>query len=171
MSPAVSDTVKELELLRLQAGMVQQVVEINTAGLTQEESLIQPPAGGNCLNWVVGHLLAIYNKALPMLGQEPVNVGGGLDRYDRGAPPLRDGAEALELQDLLAGFAKATERFAAGLTRITPETLEQPVPDSPSGNPDETVRTLLATICFHQAYHAGQTGILRRIAGKEGAIP
>jgi len=47
--------------------------------------------------------------------------------------------------------------------------LDRPV-KSPTGNPNETVRTLLTTIMFHQAYHAGQTAVLRRIAGKEGAI-
>jgi hypothetical protein len=25
-------------------------------------------------------------------------------------------------------------------------------------------------VFFHQAYHSGQTGLLRRMAGKEGAI-
>jgi hypothetical protein len=32
------------------------------------------------------------------------------------------------------------------------------------------VRSLLATVAFHQAYHAGQTGTLRRVVGKSGAI-
>lgn len=170
MNPAVSETVKEVELFRHQAGMIQKVVEVNTDGLTQEESLIQPPIGGNCLNWVVGHLLAIYNKALPMVGQEVVQLNGDVDRYDRGSAPIRDAAEALELRDLLSGFAEASRRFDAGLAGVTPETLDQPAPGSPSGNPNETVRSLLSTICFHQAYHAGQTGLLRRLAGKEGAI-
>jgi uncharacterized damage-inducible protein DinB len=44
------------------------------------------------------------------------------------------------------------------------------VTNSPSGNPDETVRSLITTVMFHQAYHAGQTAVLRRIAGREGAI-
>jgi hypothetical protein len=57
-----------------------------------------------------------------------------------------------------------------GLRRIDPGVLDRPVADSPSGNPKETVRTLLTTLMFHQAYHAGQTAVLRRIAGKEGAI-
>ena len=48
--------------------------------------------------------------------------------------------------------------------------LDRPAPHSPSGNPDETVRSLLTTVFFHQAYHAGQTALLRRIAGREGAI-
>lgn len=37
-------------------------------------------------------------------------------------------------------------------------------------NPEETVSSLLTVVLFHRGYHAGQTGILRRIAGKAGAI-
>ena len=29
---------------------------------------------------------------------------------------------------------------------------------------------MIATFNFHESYHAGQTGVLRRIAGKDGAI-
>ena len=57
-----------------------------------------------------------------------------------------------------------------GWPSLDPEILERPVPNSPSGNPDETVRSLITTVMFHQAYHAGQTAVLRRIAGREGAI-
>ena len=33
-----------------------------------------------------------------------------------------------------------------------------------------TVGTLLSILMFHQAGHTGQTTVLRRIAGKQGAI-
>lgn len=170
MTTAAPATLSEVEVFRHQARMIQSVLRVNVDGVTQEESLIQPSPGGNCLNWVVGHLACMYNKVLPMLGQERVMEEAVLKRYDRGAPPIKDAAEALELRDLLAAFEKATERFDAGLAGITLEALDRKVPDSPSGNPNETVRTLLSTIAFHQAYHAGQTGVLRRITGKEGAI-
>ncbi|HVG08418.1 MAG TPA: DinB family protein [Thermoanaerobaculia bacterium] len=170
MTTAAPATVSEIEVFRHQAGMVLKVVQVNTDGVSQEESLIQPSPGGNCLNWVVGHLACIYNRALPMVGQEPVMEEEALKRYDRGAPPVKDAAEALELRDLLAAFEKATERLDAGLAGLAPEALDSKAPGSPSGNPNETVRSLLSTIVFHQAYHAGQTGILRRVAGKEGAI-
>ncbi|HKV11355.1 MAG TPA: DinB family protein [Thermoanaerobaculia bacterium] len=170
MTPALSETVSEIEVFRQQARMIHSVVCKNVEGVTQEESLIQPQPGGNCLNWVVGHLLCIYNKALPRLGQQPVEDAGDLKRYDRGAPPLENPAEALEIAKLLAGWDEATRRVDAGLAGLTAEILDQPVPQSPSGNPNETVRSLLTTIFFHQAYHSGQTGVLRRIAGKEGAI-
>lgn len=170
MTAAVSETVSEVEVLRHQAVLVQKVIEANLAGLTQEDSLVQPPTGGNCLNWVMGHLLNIYNLMLPMLGQERVMPQEALKRYDRGAPPLQDPAEALDLQDILTAWNEVNRRFDTGLASLTPEALDRPAPDSPDNDPNETVRSLLSTVVFHQAYHAGQTGVLRRIAGKEGAI-
>ncbi len=71
----------------------------------------------------------------------------------------------------MTAWDEATRRIDAGLAGLAPEALDQPAPHSPGNNPNETVRSLLSVTFFHQAYHAGQTGILRRIAGKEGAIP
>jgi uncharacterized damage-inducible protein DinB len=171
MSTAVSETVSEVEVFRHQARATRHVVRVNVDGVTHEESLIQPAPGGSCLNWVVGHLLTTYNQSLPMLGQEPVMEKGALKRYARGSAPLQDPAEARDFQELLTAWEEANERFDAGLARLTAEVLDRPAPRSPSNDPKETVRSLLAVILFHQAYHAGQTGLLRRIAGKDGAIP
>jgi len=93
-----------------------------------------------------------------------------LKAYARHSSPLKDQAEALPLQELLAAFDKASERVDAGLASLAPRRLDEPAPFSPVNDPKETVRSLLASISFHQAYHAGQTGLLRRIAGKPGAI-
>lgn len=159
----------EIDVFRHQARATHDVLRLNAAEVTQEESLIQPRSEGNCLNWIVGHLVCIYDKVLPLLGQEPV-MGEALKRYDRGAPPLRDPAEARDLRELLAAWSEASRRFDAGLEALRPEVLDRPAPVSPGNNPDETVRSLLSVILFHQAYHVGQTGVLRRVIGKEGAI-
>jgi uncharacterized damage-inducible protein DinB len=169
MTTAVSETVKETAVLRQQAQATRRVVQRNVDGLTQEDSLVQPAPGGNCLNWVVGHLVDVYNQVLPLLGQKPVGEEGAFKRYARGTPPLENPAEALDFQDLLAAWDDASDRIDAGLASVTSEMLEKSV-QGPTNNPNETVRTLLPTILFHQAYHAGQTGLLRRIAGKPGAI-
>lgn len=169
MTTAASETLSEVEVFRHQAHVTREVVRLNVDGVTQEESLIQPMPGGNCLNWVVGHLVCIYDKTLPMLGQEPVIEKDALKRYDRGAPPLLDPTEALDFHELVSAWHEASRRVEAGLASLTPEVLDRPAPFSPGDEP-ETVRSLLSVTLFHQAYHAGQTGILRRIAGKEGAI-
>jgi uncharacterized damage-inducible protein DinB len=171
MSTAAPAMLGDIQIYRHQAGMTQGVVRVNTAGLTHEESLMQPQPGGNCMNFVIGHMVNVYDKVLPMVGQEPV-MGGAVARYERGSRALRDPSEALQLSELLAAFDTQTERFQAGLATLTPEALERPMPGPDSkGELTETVRSLLGTILFHQAYHAGQTGLLRRIAGKPGAIP
>lgn len=170
MPATASQTTGELEVLRHQARTVREVIRLNLDGLTHQESLIQPQPGGNCLNWVVGHLLSVYEGTLQLLGQEPVMEEGALKRYVRGTPPLRNPTEALEFRDLLAAWNQATERVDAGLAGLSPEVLNRPAPFSPSNDPDETVRSLLTVILFHQAYHAGQAAVLRRLVGKEGAI-
>ena len=59
-------TAAEIELWRLQARMARDVVNANTHGLTHEESLVEPRPGGNRLNWVLGHLLSVYDGFLPL---------------------------------------------------------------------------------------------------------
>lgn len=163
-------TATEIDLWRMQTRMARDVVHANVEGLTHEDSLVQPRPGGNCLNFVLGHLLSVYDGLLRMLGEQPVLGGATLQRYARGAPPMEDPAEALEFGKLLQLWADASERVDAALGALDPETLDRPVSESPTNNPDETLRSLLTTVMFHQAYHAGQTAVLRRIAGKEGAI-
>jgi uncharacterized damage-inducible protein DinB len=170
-SVATPSVAAECEILREQAKSIHRILRLNTEGLTQEESLLQPQPGGNCLNWVVGHLLRTYDRAvLPMLGEEPVLGKDDLNRYDRATPELRDPSEALPLSHMLAAWDEASKRVDAGLARLLPERLNEPAPASPRRNPDETVRSLLAILMVHQATHVGQTGLLRRMAGKSGAI-
>ncbi|HEX6913522.1 MAG TPA: DinB family protein [Longimicrobium sp.] len=169
MSTATATETGEIQGYRLHARLADVCVKVNTEGVTHEESLRAPEPGGNSLNWVVGHLCCIYNNALPLLGQEPVGDRGSLARYDRGSAPITP-AEALPLGQLLETWDALARRFDAGLAGLTPEYLDQAAPFSPSNDPGETVRSLVNTLLFHQAYHAGQTGVLRRVAGHEGAV-
>lgn len=160
----------EVEVLRHSVRTTQKVMEMNVDGISQAESLVAPQPAGNCLNWIVGHLLCVYNDVLPLVGQQPVMPKESLKRYGRGTPPLKDASEALPLHELVTKCEEAARRLETGLGSLTPEQLDSPAPFSPTKNPNETVRSLLATVAFHQAYHVGQTGVLRRIAGKAGAI-
>jgi uncharacterized damage-inducible protein DinB len=170
MTTTATETSGEVRVLRHQVRAIHWIVRQNVDGLTQEDSLIQPQPGGNCLNWNVGHLLHVYDLTLPVLGQTPVFGGDTLKRYGRGTAQLKNAAEALDLARLMTAWDEAAERMEAGLERLTPEVLNQPAPWSPTNNPKETVGSLLSIVFFHQAYHAGQTGLLRRMAGKEGAM-
>ncbi len=165
-NPAVAG---EIVVLREQVRIIHRVLHRNVDDLTQEDSLVQPQPAGNCLNWVVGHLLSTWNATLGVLGQEPV-LPDRLQRYQRGSETLRDPAEALPLNHLLAAWDDACARADAGLAAFPAERLDEPAPFSPRKDPNETMRSLLTLLIFHQAYHTGQASLLRRIAGKPGAI-
>jgi uncharacterized damage-inducible protein DinB len=170
MSATATSTAADIAVLRTTAQLTNLTLHANLEGVTHDDSLLQPPAGANCLNWIVGHLACVYNNALPLLGQEPVRDKSQLERYDRGSKPISGAGEGLPLSELLAICDEAQKRIEAGLDSVTAAKLDSPAPFSPSKNPNETVRSLLATVLFHQAYHAGQTAVLRRLLGKSGAI-
>ena len=170
MSAVAPGSIAEIELLRHQARMAYQVVKLNVEGLSHEDSLIQPDPAGNCLNWVVGHLLAVYHHVLPLMKQGPVMSEKVLKRYDRGSSPIKDAADAVDFSQLKSAWDECSRRYDTGLAGLTAEVLAAPAPVSPTNNPNETISSLLSTISWHQAYHCGQTGILRRAAGREGAI-
>lgn len=142
-------------------------LKMNLEGLTHEESLVQPQPAGNCLNWIVGHILANRAGILGLLGKEPVWNAKEAAPYQRGSKPLTEPALAKKLEDIVAMLETSQESILAGLAEISVEGLQAP---APSGKEGETVETGLAALVFHEAYHVGETGILRRLLGHEGAI-
>jgi len=159
-----------LPALRYQAHMTRAVVRMNMEGVTHEESLVQPRPAGNCLNWVLGHLTSIYNGAMPLFGAEPVRPETTLARYARGSSPILSPDDALPLAELTAAWEDACTRVDAALADFPTARLAAPLPTSPTGEPNPTVGSVMTTVIFHQAYHAGQLGILRRVVGREGAV-
>ena len=61
-------------------------------------------------------------------------------------------------------------RLLEGLSEVPDETWSSPAPPRPGGDPDETIGTLLTFLVFHEAYHVGQLGVIRRALGYEGVI-
>lgn len=157
----------EVEVYRQIAGLVHTVVNRCFEGISQEESLIQPGANGNCMNWVLGHLTRVYDDVMPLVGQKS---SGEFERYERGGAPLKNGDGAADIGKLRQAWEENAKRFEEGLATLTAKQLEAPAPFSPMNNPKETVGSLLSMMLFHQAYHAGQLGLLRRVAGKNGVL-
>jgi len=155
------------DALNMLFGINYEVLKKNLDGVTHEESLIQPEGGGNCLNWVLGHIVATRDNVMLLLNQEPVwgNEISGI--YQRGSDPLRDGSSAQPFEKIVADLGRSQDRLVAGLATVSEPKLSARSPDTSIA---ETVGELLFVLQFHEAYHAGQTGLLRRIAGHEGAI-
>jgi uncharacterized damage-inducible protein DinB len=172
MSSTRQEEIKSMhaKTIAYQFGLCSYVLEKNLSGLSHEESLINPQPGGSCLNWVLGHLTRSRNRALRLFGQKPMYPNEEFAAYDdNGGTPFRPDT-AIDFDELKRRFKTLQEPLVNGLNGMSREAMDRPAPVSPTGNPNETVGSLLAAVVFHEAYHAGQTGILRRVVGREGVI-
>ncbi len=152
-----------------QFGFCDYVLKANLAGVDQETSLVAPERGGNNLNWVLGHILATRNGIFKLFGIEPFWSDEQSAPYGRGSEPVT-ADRAMPLEELLAEFDRSQANLMALVSGLTPERLAEPLAE-PNPILGDTLGTAMTAYCFHEAYHVGQTGILRRVVGLPGAIP
>ena len=146
-----------------------QIIKMQSEGLTHEDSLIQLPFRSNCLNWVIGHVLANRCNILNLLGAEDLRPGVNLDHYERESEAIHgDEAGVLPLEELVQHLEESQFRLAAALEKETEESLQRMAPYR--DRPEKEVSYWLFFLFFHDSYHVGQTEILRQAAGKDDKI-
>jgi len=159
----------DAETLRHMFSFATRALGANLDGFTEEEALAQPPGGGNCVNWIVGHIIVHRNHMLRALGHEAVWGADADARYDRGSPPVTGADDALPLAELTGALERSRDAVLAALDAATDEQLAAS-PASASGSAAGTIGRRLALLMVHEGYHAGQVATLRRIGGRAGAI-
>jgi hypothetical protein len=160
-----------VEVLIAQHEIGAQVLDLTTGNISHEESLRAPREGGNCLNWVLGHLVWARIGALESLGTPGPIPKQKFARYAQGQPPLTEAFQAIPFDDLIENFKALQLPLGKALRAATPELLSKSVPNSPTGNPNETIGSLAVATAFHEAYHLGQAGLLRHVLGKQRLLP
>ena len=138
------------------------VLHMQVKGLSHEDSLLKPPFRANCLNWVLGHIVVYRGRALNLVGGEPVWNEDQAAPYNRESEPLQ-AQDAQRLEQIMADLDVSQERLDAALAGLTTEDLERVVDD----------RTLAERLTFdywHEAYHTGQTELLRQLAGADDKV-
>jgi len=140
------------------------IIKSQTNGLTHTDTLLQPPFRGNCMNWVLGHILDTRNGVLKVLGESPVvSETERVRPYGHGSEPVcGDGEGVLKLEQLLEKFESSQRAIEAGLKRISPEELARETRDHRG---PVTAAQRLFFLYFHETYHVGQAELLRQLAG------
>ncbi len=145
-------------------GIIYNVVKRQLDGLTNEDSLIQPPFRGNCLNWVFGHIVFSRNSVLTLLEEDsPWSEAEGA-RYIRNSDPVTGAENAVPFDQLHDYFEASHARLMAGLQRISPERLATAIDD------ETTLGEQLVFLQWHETYHVGQLEQLRQLAGKNDKV-
>jgi len=151
---------------RLQLQFTASVLRRNVGDVTHDESLRSFEPAGNGLNWVLGHLVATRSRFLAQMGGAPAWSDAECRPYDQHAPSPADRCPARPLAEIWDAFDRTQARLLELAGRLTPAELSAPLP------PGELARTrgeALAVMGFHDAYHAGQTGLIRRLLGRPPA--
>jgi hypothetical protein len=143
------------------------VIKAQTRGLSHADSLRLPPFRGNCLNWVVGHIIKGRNEALQRLGAETVWEQATIDLYATGSDLEIARANALPLEQLLEDLDETQACLEAALQNASAEQLEARLQ---IGNQTVTVLNRLSGLHWHETYHAGQLELLRQLSGVDDQI-
>lgn len=145
-----------------------EILHQQTNGLSQADSLIQPQPGGNCLNWVMGHLVENLVEILKVIQAELPPDLPDLDRYLINSEPIRGEEDGvLPLEVLVDTYGQLTQIISERLANLDNEYFEEEI-DFWQG---KARRGYIAFFYFfHNTYHIGQLEQLRNLAGKTDKI-
>lgn len=134
-------------------------------GLTHEDSILQVPFRGNCLNWVIGHIVASRDGIMRTLDLEGSLTEEQRNLYKGGSEPITPDSDALDLHWLWEAYQEQDKHIRATLEAKTMDDFEQVMDDS-----DQTVGDRLRFLLWHETYHVGQTEYLRQLAGTDDKV-
>lgn len=130
------------------------LIKMQTEGLELEDALIQPQPSGNCMNWVLGHLLENQIEQLELLGAESPVERSLLTVYQRDSEPLvGECPEAWQLPELVAGLEEMHSALVARLGQMSAADFEREVIYR---DKSMTVGWRFLFNLFHYTYHLGQ---------------
>jgi hypothetical protein len=141
-----------------------ELVSKQASGVSHLESLLQPPCGGNCFNWLLGHVISSRTFPLRYVGEQPVWTDLQRARYRADTVAITGDEEGvINFDDLVIALNLSQERLLDALNRMNYEDMCRP-----SGFADNTVGDSLGYFYFHEAQHVGQILHLTHFLGKQG---
>ena len=146
-------------------GTTNHVIKEKTEGLTHADSMLQLPFPGNCMNWILGHMLVYRMQCLGVIDGESKPDEGELALYGFGSEPMTDSNKAIPLETLLARLDDATEQINAALDKMPESRLEVILDEEQDVSVEQRLHFYLV---FHEAYHAGQLEPLYELALANG---
>lgn len=122
---------------------------------------------GNSAHWVLGHIASSRRSLLRALGAPADDVAW--ERTFARNASHGDPADFPAPEELLADIHASGKLLTERLRSMTEDEANAPLGRSmPDGG--TTVADCARFLQFHEAYHIGQLGLYRRLAGKTGAI-
>jgi uncharacterized damage-inducible protein DinB len=133
-------------------------------GFNEEDWLRLPAEGLSNALWVLGHLAWGRMTLLRRLGEE---LPGEAWENHFSIGSRVEGSPGISASELLDKFTLLGRLLVDRLESMEQESLGSPL-EKPMPDGTNTVAGLVRFMCFHESYHLGQMGLLRRLNGKPG---
>ena len=142
------------------AGMLQML----SKDMQPDDWAFRPEGGGNCALWILGHVCSARRMLVRKLGGDTPEVATDA-LFGMGEEP-RDASELPDAATLLAEVQAPSKELVRVLEALTPEKAAEPWGHAfPDGS--DTIAGGIRFLFFHESYHLGQLGLLRRMRGKQ----
>jgi uncharacterized damage-inducible protein DinB len=139
------------------------------ADVSNAESLREVGPDGKCLNWILGHIIFARGKLLSLLGGEPDWYKNFMAVYGEKGVGTFSVKTAKPLSDLQGLLDQSLAMLSEVLSKLD-AALNEPCAELPHVSKGGTVADRVGSFACHEAYHAGQIGIMRRLLGKPGVF-
>ncbi|MCK6490706.1 MAG: DinB family protein [Planctomycetes bacterium] len=128
------------------------------------DGLVRDPAGHDA-RWIAGHLTVYRRRLVAMMGLPPLSDAWDT-AFQKGTTPDAVPTE-LDGAQIVRAFHDAHGVMAPRWEALTEADLAKPLGRTlPDGG--NTIGAGLRFLLWHETYHLGQLGLLRRLAGKPG---
>jgi hypothetical protein len=155
------------ELMRMLA-IENNLILSQAEGLSPADMLLQPQPSGNCMNWVLGHILDSQIEMLQILGKPSPLPGLDLTLYKRESQRLvQDGPGVLNPETLLDGLTAVHKALLAALAESGEGDFAREIV---SNGRTFSLGWRLFFLQFHYTYHIGQLELLRQLSGRTDKI-
>jgi len=144
-----------------------EAIHMQLKDITHAESILQLSFQGNCMNWVIGHILDNRQGWLGMLGLPAILTEAESKKYGYGSEPVTCAEEALALDYLLEKLDDNLAVLVSKLETLTQADLDREVEIWRGKVP---MAQALFFFLWHEAYHTGQLELLRQLAGKNDKV-
>jgi uncharacterized protein YndB with AHSA1/START domain/uncharacterized damage-inducible protein DinB len=149
-------------IFKLNHGLMQKAIE----GLTDRDAWHRPTEKNNPMLWILGHVVSTRASLLGLLG-ETFETGWG-DLFMRGSA-LRERPHYPSLLEIERTRTDVGTRLRARLAALTPDDLARPA-TAPKFPGAKTLADQIAFFAFHESYHVGQLGYVRKALGHPSMV-